>query len=116
MTTGGRHGKENNGEEAVGGKWNVRRWDGRGPGGPPHALLVPPDLLRNDLQRDIARDARCLGGMIVCGHVGVEEETDVAEEAVRGSVDGRRHGACLGSAVLAVRAMSRAAIDDDGTG
>jgi hypothetical protein len=38
----------------------------------------------------------------------------VAEEAVRGSVDGRRRGAYLGSAVLAVRAMSRAAIDDDG--
>lgn len=45
---------------------------------------------------------------------GVEEETDVADEAVRGGVDGRRRGACLGSTVLAVRAMSRAAIDDDG--
>jgi len=33
---------------------------------------------------------------------GVEEETDVAEEAVRGSVDGRRRGARLGSTVLAV--------------
>jgi hypothetical protein len=32
----------------------------------------------------------------------VEEETDVAEEAVRGSVDGRRRGARLGSTVLAV--------------
>ena len=45
---------------------------------------------------------------------GVEEETDVAEEAVTGSVDGRRRGACLGSTVLVVRAMSRAGIDDDG--
>ena len=45
---------------------------------------------------------------------GVEEETDVADETVRGGVDGRRRGACLGSTVLAVRAMSRAAIDDDG--
>jgi len=63
-------GRETMGRRQWEGKWNVRRWDGRGPGGPPHALLVPPDFLRNDLQRDIAHDARCLGGMIVCGHVG----------------------------------------------
>ena len=62
----------------------------------PHALLVPLDLLlRNGLQRDIARDVRRLGGVSADVWV-VEEETenmDVAEggleEAVRWAAGGR---------------------------
>jgi hypothetical protein len=37
----------------------------------PHALLVPLDLLlRNSLQRDIARDVRRLGGVSMRGRMG----------------------------------------------
>ncbi len=35
----------------------------------PHALLIPLDLLRNDLQCDIARDIHHLGGVSMRGHM-----------------------------------------------
>ena len=36
----------------------------------PHALLVPLDLLRNGLQRDIVRDVRYLTGVSMGGRMG----------------------------------------------
>jgi len=75
----------------------------------PHSLLVPLDLLRNGLQRDIARDVRRLGGVSMRGCMGGgrgDQEDRCGRGGLGGGCEGD-HGRTGGVALVKVPRFRR---------